>query len=191
MKQINDLTLAFIECVIPNITKFFELERETGRGSRLLTPQQHSMWLLDNLHRAMREDPQVFGAMVLFAPLARGVFEHVLSNFSTYSDVFIAGCFDTSLIEALCRPQPPSTYTFLEKLDLIINWDDSKSSPSKWFILHSHYTTDAETYKSIIEESVDLYDHSSLTITSCLDEHSPLKYLLKVCYLSIATRPYY
>ena len=63
----------------------------------------------------------MFGAMVLFAPLARGVFEHVLSNFSTYSDVFIAGCFDISLIEDLCMPQPPSTYTFLEKLDLIIN----------------------------------------------------------------------
>lgn len=130
MRQINDLARAFVRCTLHNITVLFESEPDTpsGRGLTFLS-QEHGVWLLDNIHHI--NEPKIFGAMILFSPISTGILDHVLNSYNTYSDAFIAGCFDKSLTENLCRPQSPSTYTFLEKLHPLIHRGAVDSSPSK------------------------------------------------------------
>lgn len=119
MVQINDLAVSFVRFVIPNITTLFEQNNPVGTRFPFLT-QEHGIWLLNNIYNVAKGDPKMFGAVILFAPLSTEIFDHILECHNIYSPTFIASCFDTTLIENLCAPQPPSARIFLQKLSHLI-----------------------------------------------------------------------
>lgn len=131
MVQLNDLTVSFARFVMPNITLLFEREFGISLRSHAFLTQEHTLGLLNCIYNVGKGDPKIFGALILFAPISAGLLDVLVQCDELYSDVFMASCFDTGLIENLCAPQPPSVPTFLRKLNRLIYPGAPDSRPSK------------------------------------------------------------